>query len=244
MPEVSLTDKILFEYLKDPRVVSAAALSALVYYRAQDVHSGIGKFTAYIRKQQGLDAEDVGLNAFWKAVVFLGAGPLGFAAAALKDEAMTRVEIARIEGIYKEKLDAYTTEKATMAALRAIPEPVKPILLTLRDWFQGDFNALSFEQQVQATQDHNAYARSIREQLVVWQRKYDRWIEGQSWQDPGPPPVPPALALWYDKVTVSRKDAATYALIAFIIGMNPEIAAEGLKGVGEIIKGIGEIVPL
>ena len=294
----------LGEHLKDPKVISAVLLSMVVYDRANDVQSLMNKFSNYIRKMQGLDALDIGLSNFQKAVALLVGGLSGYGLAVGVDRLATELEIKRLKDKYQAELKEYNLQRPAWEVKDTIAEPIEPEMLTLVEWMSTYAVAnpapepptplLSFEQwaggplpqdpatlallkvryleytkqripqmlveqklydrtytrwQELATKAWNEYNAEVDKECAHYRKLHNRWLEIQSMPEPIHPVLDPAVILWEGGGeqpalgTVSQKDAATYALIAFIIGLNPTLVPEALKGVGEIVKGIGEIVP-
>ena len=244
MEQTELNDKLIYEYLKDPRVMSAAALSALTYMRASDVHSLLNRWIAYVRQQQGLDSTDVGVSNFWKVIATIPFGFSGWGIAETADRVLIKNEIHRLKEQYASELRVYEVNKPRWDARESLLEPVQPEVLTFEQWIGGDFSSLSPTQLIKARLDYQIYFASKQADLIRYNRMYDHWLATQNMEEPIMPTPDPAIAAWNAKGEVTQQDAATYALIAFIIGLNPSIVPEALKGVGEIVKGIGEIVPL
>ena len=245
MEPTELNDKLIYEYLKDPRVMSAAALATLTYMRASDVHSLLNRWIAYIRSQQGLGKGDVGVSNFYKLLA-TGIGSLsGFAIAEGADRLLIELEIKRLKEQYASELRVYEHNKPIWDAYQANPppEPVQPEIISFEEYV-GPTKDLTPEQYIYAEHGYLNYVRTQEAARIVYKRGHNHWLAIQNMEEPIMPTPDPAIAAWKQKGEVTQQDAATYALIAFIIGLNPSIVPEALKGVGEIVKGIGEIVPL
>jgi len=233
----------LGSHLEDPKVVSAVLLSYVAYTRAQDVNSILHRWIAFVRSQSGLPSIDAGVSNFQKAIAFVGAGVTGFAIAEATDRLLIELEIRRLKQEYKDALAIYNVNRPAWESKDTLPEPVQPPIISFEE-FTGPTADLGWSEYRQFELDYVKYVKQQEKARAIYRNQHRRWLNIQNMDEPIHPIPDPAIALWNKEGEVTPEDAATFALIAFIIGLNPSIVPEALKGVGEIVKGIGEIVPL
>lgn len=219
---------IISKQLEDPQVWAALGLAFVVYTRAHDVNSAINRFTDFMIRKGGGEPKS-GWNAF--LALFQPLIYTQFQSSELASKAKARDEITRLTKEYNKAHAKWET--AMEVTSRPRPEDFMPFdifLVTLgykigmefppevNEHYWVNFNHV---RDLQARYDH--YAAIVAE---------------------GEPQIDPAVELWREVIEPSELKAIELAVIAFAIGMKPELLTESIKGIGEIIKGIGEIIPL
>ena len=241
--EKSELEKALAAQLARPEVLSSLALAGLVYYRANDVHSGISKAHAWYNKMANYTAPESGWDAFKKAV--LGAAvPIVGAVDWINSIEHAQKHIEIVEKQWLAAKATYAEEKRRHDEFVKLGTPKPPLWnLTEFAWY-----VIGMTPEEIAKGDIKKW-EEVSKLYPVWYanqvKLIDRWGYWANWVDNGPPPMPEELRLWYaTKAGPTQKDALTYALAAFIVGMNPQLIPETIKGFGQVLQGVGEVVPL
>ena len=214
-------------WLEDPELrdtAVAAGLAGLALYRASDINTALGKFTAMISARlDGVSVVD------------------------------TIVEMNRAIKEYNHLMFHYRINHSTWRKWRSrlvnlgerpVFEPV-PILPS-SEWFVGTWEDLSPEQMQAASRAYARYVDDTNDRNAAAKHVYDttvaRWDEIKSHEfDAEPPePIDPTGMVPHE---VTPQGALTVAAITFFLALHPELVTDGIAAVGEIIKGIGEIVP-
>ena len=254
----AVLNRRLLELATDPEVIASFGLAALVYIRAKDVDSALYKMTAELQRRLGITPEVIGWSRFQQLIYTVASQLTG---SLPETESLAAIKIALLRKQYLQALEEYNQAKAAYDAVRATDPPPRyqdiNTLPTREDfWPPGwPLEPEPGEDPLITAAKLKLWTQRIEDQYLaamkVWNDSVDardkaiqHYWDRYNWVDPGPPVPDPAIALWDEVVVVSNETALTYALVAFIIGMKPELLTGTLKGIGEIIQGFGEIVPL
>ena len=254
----AVLNRRLLELATDPEVIASFGLAALVYIRAKDVDSALYKMTAGLQRRLGITPEVIGWSRFQQLIYTVASKLTG---SLPETQSLAAIQIALLRKQYQKALEEYNQAKAAYDVVRATDPPPRYQDVNTRPT-REDFWPPGWPLEPDPSEDPLIAAAKLklltqhiedlyRAAVKVWNdsgissdKTIRHYWKHFNWVDPGPPVPDPAIALWDEVVVVSNETALTYALVAFIIGMKPELLTGTLKGIGEIIQGFGEIVPL